>query len=651
MSTPATTHRRSHRRRPSRARLPARRPAIAVWISVVIILLAFALRIANIRAAGDGNPYYAATVQSMLLSPANLFYAAAEPGGSVSVDKPPLGFWIQALSVTVLGRSGFALIWPQIMAGVLSVAIAIRLTRKQFGAGAGLMAGVALAVMPVSVAVDRNNTIDSLLILALLLAAWCFLSATARAQRHWLWLLAGALCIGAAFNIKMLQALLPVPAFFALYFLGNPARWPRKLIALAMVAVIAGAVSLAWAALVDATPPQNRPYIGSTTTNSAMELIAGHNGLARLFGPARGPDTALPPAGAVPPAPSPGGLPPELDAGRPGLLRFFELPLVKEITWLLLLAVVSLGLLMWRGRRSDGRWLPLSTRHQAVVLWGGWLVAGWVFFSLAGFIHAYYVAMIAPPLAALAGAGMAELWRMHRQHGWIGWLMVEIAAALTLAAQWSILVQLSSSPLIWLAALLVFMLGIGLLALGLWRPGYAPDTWQRRALAGVAVSMLLMPAAWAILTAADSRPDVRLPSAWAGDTGFGENRRALSQGPVGYANPVLLLLYIEPRTFDVDYVLAVPDANAGANFVLATRRPVLYIGGFLGTDPIVNAKDLKEMVRADRLRYVWDAGERLRLLKPDIAGWLRASCRLVQPQELREAGAPVTPGSPLYECR
>ncbi len=614
------------------------------------MLLAFGLRIANIRAAGDGNPYYSATVQSMLLSPGNLLYAAAEPGGSVSVDKPPLGFWVQALSVTVLGRSGFAVIWPQIMAGLLSVAIAIRLARKHGGEGAGVMAGAALAVMPLSVAVDRNNTIDSLLILTLLLAAWSFLTATARRQRDWLWLLVGALCIGAAFNIKMLQALLPVPAFFAVYFLGHPARWPRKLIALTAVTVIAGAVSLAWTTLVDATPPDRRPYVGSTATNSAMALITGHNGLARLFGPMAGSDTAIPSSANTPPTPLPGGLPPELDAGQPGLLRFFELPLVKEITWLLPLAVVSLGLLAWRGRRANRGVLPLSTGHQAVVLWGGWLVVGWVFFSLAGFIHAYYVALLAPPLAILAGAGMIELWRVYRQHGWIGWLIVEIAAALTLAAQWSILVQISSAPLAWLVALLVFMVSIGLLALGLWRPNHTPEKWQRRALAGVALSVLLMPTAWAALTAAEAEPDRHLPSAYAGDTRFGETRRALARGPVGYANPVLLLLYLEPRTFDVDYVLAVPDANAGANFVLATRRPVLYIGGFLGTDPIVTVNDLQEMVHAGRLRYVWDAGERLRLLKPDIAEWLDTACEIVPAEALKQAGAPDTPGSPLYEC-
>ncbi|MGQ9815838.1 MAG: hypothetical protein ACUVR3_11935, partial [Candidatus Roseilinea sp.] len=407
---------------------------------------------------------------------------------------------------------------------------------------------------------------------------------------------------------------------------------------------------------VDATPPENRPYVSSTTTNSAMELITGHNGLARLFGPANRPNGALlsavnsRPARPAPPPP-PGGLPPKLDVGRPGLLRFFELPLAKEITWLLPLAVVSLGLLVWRGRRAERRWLALSSRHQAAVLWGGWLLAGWIFFSLAGFMHAYYVAMLAPPLAMLAGAGIVELWRVYREHRWIGWLIVEIAAALTLAAQWSILVQVSSSPLAWLTSLLVFMVSIGLLALGLWRPNHVPDTWQRRALAGVAMSVLLMPTAWSALTAADPRPDVHLPSAYAGDTGFGEMRRALSQGPVGHANPVLLLLYIEPRTFDVDYVLAVPDANAGANFVLATRRPVLYIGGFLGTDPIVSAEDLKQMVNAGRLRYVWDAGERLRLLKPDIAEWLDEACKIVPVKDLKQAGAPDTPGSPLYECR
>ena len=614
------------------------------------LLLAFGLRVANVRSAGNGNAYYAATVHSMLMSPGNLLFAAAEPGGSVSVDKPPLGFWVQALSVRLFGSSTFALIWPQVVAGVLSAAVAARLARKHFGSGAGLVAATVLAVMPVSVAVDRNNTIDSLLIFTLLLAAWAFLRASesTRSPAQWLSLLAGSLLIGAAFNIKMLQALLPVPAFFALYFLGNSGRWWRKLPELIVAAVVACAVSLSWAILVDLTPADRRPYVGSSATNSALELITGYNGLARLFGPG----TANGPI-ASPAAPPDGALPPAYDAGQPGVFRFASLPLVKEVGWLLPLGLFSLALLVVRGRSAGRRWLPLSRQHRAAVLWGGWLLTGLVFFSLAGFMHAYYVALLGPPLAVLAGAGMAELWRMVRQQGWvgwIGWLLVEIVAALTLAAQWGILVALSSSPLGWIAPAAIFVVCIGLLALGLWKPHRLAGPWRGAAFAGVALSLLVLPIAWAFLTAAEPQPDVHLPSAYAGDTGFGQMRRALAQRPGGDANPVLLVLYLEPHTYDVEYVLAVPDANAGADFVLATRRPVLYIGGFQGTDPVVSVDELAAMVNAGRLRYVWDAGDRLHQLKPQIAEWLDESCVVVPASELKAVGVPDLPGSPLYQC-
>jgi len=57
---------------------------------------------------GNANSYYTAAVEAMLQSWQNFFYVAAEPGGSVTVDKPPLGLWIEAAFAAVLGVSGFA---------------------------------------------------------------------------------------------------------------------------------------------------------------------------------------------------------------------------------------------------------------------------------------------------------------------------------------------------------------------------------------------------------------------------------------------------------------------------------------------------------------------------------------------------------------
>src|SRR5262249_50799288 len=135
---------------------------------------------------GYGNNYYAATVKSMLTSWHNFFFASFDPGGFVTVDKPPLGFWLQAGSAWLFGFSGFSLMLPQALAAVLSIALLFHLVNRAFGPVAALIAAVSMAVTPIVVADSRVNELDSMLLLTLLLAAW---ACTAAAEKGSLGLL------------------------------------------------------------------------------------------------------------------------------------------------------------------------------------------------------------------------------------------------------------------------------------------------------------------------------------------------------------------------------------------------------------------------------------------------------------------------------
>src|SRR5579871_5687998 len=137
-----------------------------------IALLAAGLNLWGLQRAGYGNAYYAAAVLSMLQNWHNFFFVSFDPGGFVSIDKPPLGFWIQAASAKLLGFSGLAILLPEALAGVGSVLLIYHLVKRAFGTGTGLLAALMLALTPVSVSVSRNNTIDSLLVFTLLLATW-----------------------------------------------------------------------------------------------------------------------------------------------------------------------------------------------------------------------------------------------------------------------------------------------------------------------------------------------------------------------------------------------------------------------------------------------------------------------------------------------
>src|SRR5919112_1314325 len=281
-------------------------------LAAILVLSAF-LNLYGLKSEGYPNSYYAAALKNMLTSWHNFFFVSYD-AGFVSVDKPPLGLWVQAGSAWLFGFNGLSLLLPQALAGVLSVALLYHLVRRSFGSVAGLLAALALAVTPISVAVQRNNLMDALLILALLLAAWIFIVAAERGSLRWL--LLGAIVVGLGFNIKMLQAFLVLPAFYLLYLLAANTTWRRRLLHLGAATVVLLAVSLSWAVAVDLTPPTERPYVGSSPNDSVLGLILGYNGLDRLLGVSSDSRGDSIPAGA-PGGPGGGAM----ELGDPGPLR------------------------------------------------------------------------------------------------------------------------------------------------------------------------------------------------------------------------------------------------------------------------------------------------------------------------------------------
>src|SRR2546427_9956162 len=174
----------------------------------VVMLVSIFMNFYQLGQNGFGNLYYASAIRSMLDSWHNFFFVAYDPGGFVSIDKPPLGFWLQVASARLFGFTPFSILLPQALAGVLSVLLLYYLVRRYFGVTAGLLAALALAVSPISVVTNRNNTIDSTLALALLVGAWAVLRAAETGKLRWL--LLSAAMIGIGFNIKMMEAYLVV---------------------------------------------------------------------------------------------------------------------------------------------------------------------------------------------------------------------------------------------------------------------------------------------------------------------------------------------------------------------------------------------------------------------------------------------------------
>ena len=553
-----------------------------------VLLVAAVLRLWRLEDNGFGTAYYAAGVRSMLQGFWLFFYNAFDPAGFISLDKPPLAFWIQTAFASVLGYDGWTIHLPQALAGIASLGLLYRLVRQPFGVAAGLCAALLLALMPIAVAVDRSNNTDSWLVFFLLLAA-----ATALRGRG-LSLVAAMALLGLAFNVKMLAALVCGPALLAGWLFASPLDWRRRLGWMAAGGLTLAVASLAWPAAFDLTPKGLRPYAGSSHDNSMLELIVIHNGLERFVRPPR-----------TPPAPAQAAAPAlrfELyDSVPVGPLRLAHPTLAAQFAWTLPLAVLG-AVFGWRRRRAS------------VALWSVWALAYGVVFSAAGGIfHAYYLSALAPPLAALAGIGCFELWRRGSRH---------LALGLGVTALWQ--GYIAGVSLNWDATWIGFpLVALAASVAAVWRAKRPP------ALIG-ATALLVLPAMWA-LSAVFAPGSLTLPSSslarWLGiDDGRGpllsRSYRPLTDDPKLHA-------FLQEHRGAAPFLLAAPNALLAAPVIMQTGQPVMAFGGFFGDDPVMSVDDFAKRVDRGEVRFVvLAANRRMR----DFERWVHAHGTPVDPR-------------------
>jgi 4-amino-4-deoxy-L-arabinose transferase-like glycosyltransferase len=571
-----------------------------------VLALAAALNLVNLGQNGYANTYYAGAVRSMLHSWSNFFFVSFDPGGLVSVDKPPLALWVEAASAKAFGYSSLSILVPEAIAGVLAVWVLYLLVARFWGSVAGLVAAIALAVSPVSVAVNRDNNPDALFVLLLVLAA--YVGARAVASGRLRTLVLTAVLVGLAFNTKMLAAAVVVPGLALAYALFAPVAWRRRIVWLALAGVVMVAVSGAWIAAVDLTPASQRPYVGSTTDNSALSLALGYNGLGRVDGQTGG--TSFGGGGL-------GGA----FSGTPGLLRLLHSSLGDQGGWLLALAIVG-GVSLLAAAIAARRRRQLG----ALTVVGGWFVAAAAVFSLSsGIIHTYYLSALAPATAALVGAGAVSLTRDARRGGWR--LVLPLVAVVASCALELMLLRRSNYDA-WLQWVVVAGTIVAIAALLLPRA-------RRWALIVAVAALLAAPAAWSATTWSFSVNGVfpgAGPSCLDGGQGgsFGGRPGGGFGGPgggfggqqpqgfggqqpegfgggggfggQGQGNVQAALTYVEKHGATKRFALIVGSEEEAAQYVVDGEN-VAAMGGFTGRETVLTPSYLSSLVRNGEARY------------------------------------------------
>ena len=666
----------------------------SAWIAGLAVSVAAASVLDTVRLAqnGYGNIFYSAGVRSMLRSWHNFFFVASDPAGLVTIDKPPLGLWIQAASAKIFGFAPLSVLLPEALMGIAVVAVLFVAVAKRFGTLAALAAGLSCAVFPSFVAVSRTNNVDAALILLMLLA--CVTAIRACESGRWRTLLLSAALIGLAFNVKTLAAYLAVPGIALAYLVCAPTSIRLRIMQLLAAGVLAGAVSFAWIAAVEATPASKRPYIGSSTDNTELGLTFSYNGFGRVEGQAGGPGSTHGKPGArvplstlrrvdaqrarehtPPPAPHQPAAGPSPNAGRyplpipfggpQGPLRLFGVGLGDQAGWLLPFAffgaLAALALLWLERRAGAGAGagaavepadpLPRAgwrrdPRLASVIVLGGWFAVEAAVLSLSkGIVHPYYVSALAPGCGAMVGAGLYALLALLRGRGLGRSVGLALAAATvlgTLAAELVLMHRYGYlrwlMPLLAIAAVLCLAGALGAALLG--RRGAA----TAGSLAAALAALLVVPAGYASTTwlaPVQATFPAAGPKQYAGWGHVGLN-------PRGTAVDRALLAYVRSHGATKRFELLTVSAPTAAPFVLLGAN-VSGMAGYSGVDPALDGPGLATFVRRGEARWVVLGGEYSTRGGNGATRAVLRACHELAPFEWRSP-VPYPDGLVLFDC-
>jgi 4-amino-4-deoxy-L-arabinose transferase-like glycosyltransferase len=619
----AEPERRSWWRRPGR-------PAWSVPARAAIFGMAALLYSWDLARVGMGNTFYAAAVKSGTESWKAFFFGSLDPGSFITVDKPPAALWVMELSGRIFGFSSWSMLLPEALAGLATVMVLYHLVRRWFGEPAAVFASLALALTPVAVVIFRYNDPDAFLALLLVLAAWACWRAIETGKT--VGLVLSAALVGLAFLTKTLDAFIVVPAVGVAYLWCGPPRLARRLGQLGWAALALLVSSGWWVAIVELWPKSARPYIGGSTNNSELNLIFGYNGFARIFGSGGG-------AGSVGAATSGGS---SSFGGGEGLLRMFDSELGGQISWLLPVALAGLVAGLWLTRRHARN----DHQRAGFVLWGGTLLMFLVVYDYAkGIFHPYYTVVMAPAVAALAGAGAVALWRLGRQS--LRWAWALPTAVVGTALWADALLARTSGYDSWVGPTVVVagVVSALVLFLCLARP-HVPRWFAVAAGVVAAASLLAGPAAYSLTTLGTTTNGIATagPTSSAGGMGggaggpgggsgaggaptgtrtggfpgggigtagaptgahTGAGAAAAAGGAGASAANTALVRYLEQHQGSAEYLVAVNGSQTAAPFILESGKAVIAMGGFTGTDPTPTLSEFEHLVSTGKVHYVY----------------------------------------------
>lgn len=248
------------------------------------------------------------------------------------------------------------------------------------------------------------------------------------------------------------------------------------------------------------------------------------------------------------------------------------------------------------------------------------------------------------------------LWHDYRRADWRGWLL-PLALMATAFEQMHLL---SSYPAWgqWLIPVVAIFCLLGTLALvilrAIWYGSINAEELRflLPALGITILSLLIAPTVWTAIPVIHN-VQAQLPTA--GPIQPGNN--GLHSGSSGTNVDTTLLHYLEANQGKTTFLVATPSTTTADAIILATNKPVMAFGGFIGSDPILTTTQLTTLIKKGTVRFFFLNAFRSRPQPPPLTltTWITQHCITVPTNLWQSATFPESSFSPaelnqLYDC-
>lgn len=541
---------------------------------------------------GWANPYYSAAAQAGSQDWKAFLFGSFESGNLITVDKTPLSIWVMSLSVRIFGLNTWAILVPQALMGVATTYLIYRILRRGYGSAPALLGGAIYATTPVVFLMSRYNNPEPLMGLLMVAAV----AVTIRAmEKGWLRLFATAgILLGLAFMAKQIQAFVVIPALCVAVLGFGMGTLPTRIRQLLMAAVSLLATSATWLVAVELTPSSQRPYIGGSSANSAIELTLDYNGLARFI-----------------------QIPTKINGNRAnsqddlapyngGFSRVFDGNFAPEIAWLLFPAIALCIVLIVLSRTLRFNGLQKNVAVIAVIWFGTTFL---LLCFMGSMIHTYYTFSLAAPVAVVIPIGLYMLWRTRDR------LVLRLIGGVIVGSATYMTVRVLNYSDEWPVLFRVIVVAAGVVATAGWLTA-ASAKWFRITACAIAVAFMLGPVGANLYTVSVPQNGTNPQSGPIANDPMAMSRLLLSakSGTPAWAlqtaygsTPSEAVVDLLRRTGDGQvWGAATFSAQNAALYQLESRMPVIPLGGWLGIDPAPTPAQFKGLVADGRIGYfIW----------------------------------------------